>query len=85
MASPALSCHASSNQFCYANTACRAAIRVLHKTNSAHQARPEVPGKTPNGLSTALYPVGSIIEVSPFVGEHHEAGNLVVFASGCDQ
>lgn len=47
----------------------RAAIRVLHKTKDAHQGRPEVPGKTPNGLSIDLYPIGSTIEVSPFVGQ----------------
>ena len=72
------------NEFCYASTACRAAIRVLHMTKGAHQGRPVVPGKTPNGLSTDLYPIGSTIEVSPFVGEHTEAGNLVLSGSACD-
>ena len=57
----------------------RAAIRVLHKDKGACQGRPEVPGKTPNGLSTDLYPMGGTIEVFPFVGEHTEAGNLVPF------
>lgn len=47
----------------------RAAIRVLYNTKGAHQGRPEVPGKTPNGLSTELYPVGSTIEIFPFVGQ----------------
>lgn len=57
----------------------RAAIRVLHKDKGARQARPAVPGKTPNGLSTDLYPIGCTIEVFPFIGEHIEAGNLVPF------
>lgn len=47
----------------------RAAIRVLHKDKGARQGRPEVPGKTPNGLSTDLYPIGCTIEVFPFVGQ----------------
>ena len=60
------------------------AIRVLHKTEGAHQGRPEMPGKTPNGLSTDLYPVGSTIEVFPFVGERTKAGNLGLSGSACD-
>ncbi|KAL3151213.1 hypothetical protein ABBQ38_013054 [Trebouxia sp. C0009 RCD-2024] len=47
----------------------RAAIRVLHNSKDAHQAPPEVPGKTPDGLSTELFPVGSTVEVFPFVGQ----------------
>ena len=57
----------------------RAAIRVLHKDKGARQGRLEVPGKTPNGLSTDLYPIGCTIEVFPFVSEHIEASNLVPF------
>lgn len=57
----------------------RAAIQVLHKDKGARQGRPEVPGKTPNGLSTDVYPIGCTIEIFPFVGEHIEAGNLVLF------
>lgn len=53
-------------------------------TKGAHQGRPVVSGKTPNGLSTDLYPIGSTIEVSPFVGEHTEAGSLVLSGSACD-
>ena len=67
------------------STVCRAAIRVLHKIQGAHQGCPEVPGKTPNGLSIDLYPVSSTIDVAPFVGEHTEAGNLVLSESACDQ
>ena len=48
----------------------RAAIRVLHKDKGARQGCPEVPGKTPNGLSTDLYPIGCTIEVFPFIGEY---------------
>lgn len=47
----------------------RAAIRVLHKDKGARQGRPEVPGKTPNGLSIDLYPIGSTLEVFPFIGQ----------------
>ena len=82
---PALRCDASPNEFCYASTVCRAAIRILHKTEGARQGRPEVPGKTPNGLSTDLYPIGSTIEVFPFVGEYTEAGNLFLSASASDE
>ena len=81
---PALSCTASPNEFYYASVVCRAAIRVLHKTTGAHQGHPQVLGKTPNGLSTDLYPIGSTIEISPFVGEQPEAGNLVLSGSACD-
>lgn len=71
-------------QMSYASTVCRAAIRILRKTEGARQGRPEVPGKTPNGLSTDLYPIGSIIEVFPFVGEYIEVGNLFLSASASD-
>ena len=57
----------------------RAAIRVLHKDKGARQGRPEVPGKTPNGLSIDLYPIGSTIQVFPYIGQHIEIGNLVLF------
>lgn len=48
----------------------RAAVRVLQFGGDiASQSRPEVPAKTPDGLSTSLFPVGCTIEVFPYVGE----------------
>ncbi len=48
----------------------RAAVRVLQiEGDRASQSRPEVPAKTPDGLSISLFPVGCTIEVFPFVGE----------------
>ncbi|KAL3160388.1 hypothetical protein ABBQ32_010713 [Trebouxia sp. C0010 RCD-2024] len=52
------SCHIRSARGPMQQETSRAAIQVLHNTKDAHQGPPEVPGKTPNGLSTVLFPAG---------------------------
>ena len=59
----------SSRALPFAWCLCRAAIRVLQHEKKGVRQSPQVPGKTPNGLSIDLFPTGSTIEVFPFVGE----------------
>ncbi len=57
----------------------RAAVKVLQaQGQTTFHSQPELPGTTPDGLLTSLFPIGCTVEVLPYVGQYQTDWQLTL-------